>query len=210
MKRPWLADSKPVRFNQACSALLIPVPISANDRIIAAAIECFSVSGSKVTVAEIAAQAGVTSRTLYRVFPSRRDLVKAVAINRLDVIIEKVRPYLEAQRHLADALVTGLVGFTREARADPVFIAALDEASDWQMERFLVGPDGKFFARADSLWRVSINRANKSQQWKPGLDASQVNSWLRAVAVILLLRDDLDTAGQKQLIRNFVIPALVA
>ncbi len=181
----------------------------AAEKILAAAIKCFASRGSDVSLLEIATNAGVTARTLYRAFPNRRALVEAVAVSRLDRILEKVRPLIEAQQHLADALVTGFVGFIRHARADAVFIAALDEASDWHMERYLVGPDEKFFKRAEVLWRSSVTRAVNAHEWRPGLDVAAVNAWLRSVAVILLLRDDLDAKGQEQLLRNFVLPALV-
>jgi AcrR family transcriptional regulator len=192
------------------SPLEPPLSTSVAERIIAAAIDCFSVRGSGITMLEVATKTGVTHRTLYRTFPGRRALIEAVAVSRLDRIIEQVRPRLEAQEHLADALVTGFVEFTRQARADRVFIAALDEASDWQLERFLVGTNEKFFTRADTLWRASIDRAMQAHEWRRDLDSAQVNAWLRAVAVILLLRDDLDVTGQEQLVRNFVVPALVS
>lgn len=161
-------------------------------------------------MADIADRAGVTRRTVYRAFPTRKALVEAVAVARLDAIILQVRPQLDMAASLADALVTGFVAFIRLARADAVLIAALDEASDWHLERVLVGPDDKFFSRAQSLWGDAIDRAIATGEWRSGLDAAEVNAWFRAVAVILLLRDDLDTAGQERLIRTFVVPALVA
>lgn len=159
---------------------------------------------------DVATRAGVTRRTLYRAFPDRRALVEAVAVHRLDHIIQTVQPLLEAKTNLADALVTGFVEFIRHARADAVFIAALDEASDWHLERFLVGPNEQFSRRAESMWQKWTAQAGSAQEWQTGLDRAQLNAWLRAVAVILLLRDDLDAAGQEQLVRSFVIPALVA
>lgn len=184
--------------------------LSSADRIIKAAVDCFSLQGSEVTMLEVATRAGVTRRTLYRAFPDRRALIEAVAVDRLDHIIHTVQPLLEAKAHLADALVTGFVEFIRHARADPVFIAALNEASDWQLERFLVGPNEQFAGRAASMWQKWTAQAGSTKEWRSGLDPEQVNAWLRAVAVILLLRDDLASDGQEQLLRSFVIPALVA
>ncbi len=108
-----------------------------------------------MTMLEVASGAGVTRRTLYRAFADRRALIEAIAVSRLDQIILRVRPRLDAQRHLADALVVGFAEFIRHARADAVFLAALDEASDWRLERFLVGPNEKFFSRAETLWLPS-------------------------------------------------------
>lgn len=186
------------------------MPPTSSDRLLAAAVACFSAKGLNVSMEDVATRAGVTRRTLYRAYPDRRALVEAVAISRLDRIIAKVRPLLEAQTHLADALVTGFVEFVRQARADKVFIAALNEASEWQLERFLVGPNEAFHQRAETLWQAPMARATRTHEWRPGLDAAKVNAWLRAVAVILLLRDDLDENGQAELVRSFVIPALVA
>ena len=54
------------------------------EQIIAAAIELFAEKGLAATVPEVAARAGVGKATVYRNYPTKADLLRAVAEHRLD------------------------------------------------------------------------------------------------------------------------------
>src|ERR1700733_1381243 len=61
------------------------------DRVLAAARELFANDGLSVSLDEIARRAGVGPGTVHRHFPAKEDLIAAVAIGRLEQIVEQAR-----------------------------------------------------------------------------------------------------------------------
>ncbi|MFT4048996.1 MAG: helix-turn-helix domain-containing protein [Solirubrobacterales bacterium] len=66
------------------------------ERIIEAAVEAFQQEGLDVSVAEIARRAGVGSGTLFRNFPTKDDLIRAIVEMHLDMWTEVIAQALEA------------------------------------------------------------------------------------------------------------------
>jgi AcrR family transcriptional regulator len=61
------------------------------DRVLAAARELFASHGLSVSLDEIARRAGVGPGTVHRHFPAKENLIAAVAIGRLEHIVEQAR-----------------------------------------------------------------------------------------------------------------------
>ncbi|PJI86659.1 TetR/AcrR family transcriptional regulator [Luteimicrobium subarcticum] len=55
-----------------------------HERVLAAAVEVFTEHGLEATVPEIAARAGVGKATVYRSYPTKADLVRAIAQRHID------------------------------------------------------------------------------------------------------------------------------
>lgn len=104
------------------------------DRILTAAREALSEPGADASMAEISRRAGIGMATLYRHFPSRRDLLEALYADEVDALCaaaEAVRgdspgarlegwlrrffDYFSGKRHIASALLEHVSG------EDPVF-----------------------------------------------------------------------------------------
>ncbi|WP_327087330.1 TetR/AcrR family transcriptional regulator [Nonomuraea sp. NBC_01738] len=78
------------------------------DRVLEAARALFAEFGHEVQMAEVARAAGVGIGTLYRKFPTREELVAAIAEQRSADLVAAARPHLAA----ADP-AQGLAGFLR-------------------------------------------------------------------------------------------------
>ncbi|MFC3499638.1 TetR/AcrR family transcriptional regulator [Micromonospora krabiensis] len=83
-----------------------------HERIVAAARELFTAKGLQVTVPEIAEHAGVGRATVYRSYPSKQDLIVAVARQQFAELEEQTRgalraadPYREFRSYLPDLFV---------------------------------------------------------------------------------------------------------
>jgi AcrR family transcriptional regulator len=89
-------------------------------RLLDAARQCCDRWGiSKVTVDDIAAQAGVSRATLYRVFPGGRDvLFAALRARDVGVFLAGLDDDVRGATSLEDFVVGMLVGATRRLRAD--------------------------------------------------------------------------------------------
>jgi AcrR family transcriptional regulator len=89
-------------------------------RILDAAKSCCERWGlDKVTVDDIAAEAGVSRATLYRLFPGGKDvLFDALRVREVNEFFAVLAAEVEFADNLEDLLVTAVVAATRELRAD--------------------------------------------------------------------------------------------
>jgi AcrR family transcriptional regulator len=58
------------------------------ERVLQAAREAFSEGGAEVSMAEIVRRSGVGSATLYRNFPSRRELLEAILVGEINDVCD--------------------------------------------------------------------------------------------------------------------------
>jgi len=94
--------------------------ISAETRILDAAKQCCEKWGiAKVGVDDIAAAAGVSRATLYRLFPGGRDVVfDALRVRELEEFFIRLKDGVEGADTLEELLVRTIVVATHELRAD--------------------------------------------------------------------------------------------
>ena len=85
------------------------------DQIITAAKQMFLESGTDVPMEEIARRAAVGVGTLYRRFPDREALIRAVAQDNLALVLAEARASIKEEPTAWDALVR-LLGRSRELR----------------------------------------------------------------------------------------------
>jgi AcrR family transcriptional regulator len=94
-------------------------------RILAAASLTFATDGADVSLDEIARRAGVGAGTVHRHFPTKRELVSAVVIDRLEGLAERATG-LESAPDPDTAFFTFLRELTAEAAQNAALTSALD------------------------------------------------------------------------------------
>jgi AcrR family transcriptional regulator len=96
-------------------------------RVLDATDRCLQRWGrAKVTVDDIAAEAGVSRATLYRMFPGGRDvLFDALRVRRLEEFFTQLRHAVDEALGLEDLLVRAVVYATNELRHDEALAATL-------------------------------------------------------------------------------------
>jgi AcrR family transcriptional regulator len=112
--------------------------------LLAGAARALSVSGTKITMAQVAAAAGVAKATLYNHFRTREAVLAALVVHQVDEIIEA-----QAGKPLGTALVDAATAVAEHpvrralARVEPGVLAAIgridDAAAGWQNARAAVG-----------------------------------------------------------------------
>ena len=90
------------------------------DRVLDATQACCEKWGiAKVTVDDIATEAGVSRATIYRLFPGGKDvLYEALRVRELEDFFAVLRADVEGADSLEELIVRTVVGATRELRAD--------------------------------------------------------------------------------------------
>ena len=93
---------------------------SAETRILDAVKRCCERWGiEKVTIDDIAAEAGVSRATIYRMFPGGKDvLFEALRVRELEDFFTVLRTRVEGASSIDDLLVRAVVAATQELRAD--------------------------------------------------------------------------------------------
>jgi AcrR family transcriptional regulator len=90
------------------------------DRVLDATQRCFEKWGmAKVTVDDIATEAGLSRATIYRLFPGGKDvLFEALRVRELEDFFAALRAHVEGAATLEELLVRTVVSATRELRDD--------------------------------------------------------------------------------------------
>jgi AcrR family transcriptional regulator len=132
------------------------------DRILAAARDAFVERGADVPLEEIAARAGVGIATLYRRFPDRTALQRAVALDVLTRIGQEARAAIAEEPDAFSALVR----YMRRALAMQVsaVVPALLRSVDLEDEQFRA-----VRMEAASLLEEMIDRARAEGALRPGI-----------------------------------------
>ena len=146
------------------------------ERILEVAKQAFTRSGADTSLDDIAKQAGVGPGTLYRHFPRREELLKAVYRNELENLATAEEKFAETMPPL-EALRAWLLLFVDAVAAKQIIAAALNT---------LVGDHKKVFeasyAQMHEAIRRLVKRAVKSGDIRKDLDPMDLLRALVGVA----------------------------
>jgi AcrR family transcriptional regulator len=160
--------------------------------LLAGAARAVEVSGTKITMAQVAAAAGVAKATLYNHFRTREAVLAALLDHELDTIIEKLagKPLGDALVEAASAIATNPVR-RGLARVEPALLAALgridESAGGWQRAQAAV---------STALAAAGRGGAETVLRWLASyvLSDAAPSSIARDVAVLLAGLPELDPA----------------
>ena len=100
------------------------------ERVLDAARAVFAERGTDASVPDIAERAGVGVATIYRSFPTKRDLVVAIVLERFRAMKDFAEAALSADRDPWDAFPTVLISSARMQLQDRAFGQVMAEAFD--------------------------------------------------------------------------------
>jgi AcrR family transcriptional regulator len=153
------------------------------ERILEVAKDAFTRHGAQASLDEIAKQAGVGTGTLYRHFPSREELLKAVYRTEIEKLAQAQRTFAETLPPV-DALRAWLLLFVEVIAAKQVIAPALKE---------LVGDPKKVFEASylqiQQAVRALVKRAIQSGDLRRDIEPTDL---LRALIGIALVADTKD------------------
>ena len=97
-----------------------------HERVLAAAVEVFTEHGLEATIPQVAARAGVGKATVYRSFPTKADLVRALAQSQVDWLTGRIEAAVEpAAQDAGTALESALVDITTRLAEDRLMVEVL-------------------------------------------------------------------------------------
>lgn len=112
---------------------------------------------SEVTMADVAAAAGVSRQTLYNEFQSRTGLVEAYALRLADQLADAVDDAIQANAgDFHRALVQGFQMFFRQIGSDPLVVSFLSGEAKPDLMRLLTTDSGPIIHRASARLTDSL------------------------------------------------------
>ena len=182
---------------------------SNQSRILRAAIACFERYGpAKTTMENIADTACMDRKTVYRTYTNRTKLLDAIALQRVNDVVGRVKKAVDACASLDQAIVKGATLSVRLFRKDKIFISVVESANDRGVELYLIDPDSPILKLMLSVWHDVFVTARQRGELRKDLSDTEIANWLRGVYFLIFLRVDLKAKGQEALLRKFVLPAL--
>src|SRR5580693_8236228 len=134
------------------------------DRVLEVAREAFTRLGADASLDDVAKQAGVGAGTLYRHFPTRDELLKAVYRSEVEKLAAAEQKFAETMPPMA-ALRAWMLLFVDYIAAKKIIAPALNN--------MVGGPSKVFEASHDQIWaaiRALVKRAIKSGDVRKDLD----------------------------------------
>lgn len=176
-----------------------------------AAEACLSRYGlAKTTMEDVAAEAGMSRRTVYRYFADRDALILAIVERRCRSLIERARGFIESRPTFADSLVEGLVYMVEQGRRDAYVKMVIGPRNGDAAARILAPTQAGNRMTAE-LWMPILEAAAARGELRKGVDLESVCAWLACLQIMFVgLDEPASSTAPRDMIVNFVLPSLVA
>lgn len=180
----------------------------ARQTIIEAAAKCFEQYGpQRTSMDDIAQAAGISRKTLYRVFSDRPKLVQAILEWRWAKIGKKVQLRIAKSATFEEALVEGSVTGVSGTRNDKLANDIIRKATDHTLEQFLLRGNERTYKGSLEVWQAAIDKGREEGVIKGNLNDERIIEIIISIHSLLILRDD-SPAKQRAFINDVLLPAI--
>ena len=187
-----------------------PSPGGERDKIVDAAIRCFERFGpQRTSMNDIADEAGISRRTLYRQFDDRPALVAEILERRLSELHASVLAHLATYDDIQEALVEGSLFSVEAGESDDLVSEIVRHEHAGTPERFLLRVNETIAASVLESWSTVLERGRSEGRVRTDLSDQRVVELVMTVQTVALLRDDLGRDGRRQLFRDLLVGALL-
>ena len=176
--------------------------------IIDAAVKCFEQYGpQRTSMDDIAEAAGISRKTLYRVFNDRPKLIQEILQQRWTRIAKKIQSRIAKATSFEEALLEGSVTAVSAAQNDKLANEIIHKATDHTMEQFLLHGNERVYKANQDIWLTAIVEGRQQGVVKPNLSDDRIIEIIASMHVLLLMRDD-SPAKQREFLKDVLIPAI--
>lgn len=167
---------------------------------------------TKVTMDDIAKQAGIARQTIYKYFGGKDDLVVAIFVQHMMEVhqppLAKLARRKPSERNLGDLILTEL----DLARSFGLFSGVLDPSVAPRMAELVFHPPDLEACRLE-IWDPILTRYDEAGVLRSGLDHRAVVRWITYQQYWLLTHPDVlceDDEEVEYYIRELLVPALLS
>lgn len=183
---------------------------SERDKIVDAAVRCFERFGpQRTSMNDIADEAGISRRTLYRQFDDRPALVAEILDRRLSELHASVVAHLATYNDIEAALIEGSLFSVEAGESDDLVAEIVRHEHAGTPERFLLRVNDSIAARVLESWSAVLARGRAQGRVRTGLSDTRVVELIMTVHTVALLRDDLGRNGRRAIFRDLLVAAVL-
>ena len=176
--------------------------------IINAAARCFEQYGpQRTSMDDIAEAAGISRKTLYRIFNDRPKLIQAILESRWAKIAKKIQRRIAKATSFEEALLEGSVTAVSAARSDKLTNDIIHKATDHNLEQFLLRGNERIYKANQDIWLTAIEEARREGAIKPHLSNDRIIEIIASIHALLLMRDD-TPVKQRAFLKDVLLPAI--
>lgn len=173
--------------------------------VIDAAIKCFKQYGPhRTSMTDIAEAAGISRKTLYRMFEDRPSLVEQVLLTLFgvmgDKITKRVGPIDDTRKAIADGILISM----EVARADKLFNEIIRKDTNYQAEQLMVRGNRATRQYMIEFWGPILDKGRAEGLIKPSLGNDRIFEMMMSIIAILLMRDDQDDAERRRFMEDML------
>lgn len=180
------------------------------DKIVDAAVRCFERFGpQRTSMNDIADEAGISRRTLYRQFDDRPALVAELLDRRIAELHASVASHLASYDDIEEALVEGSLFSVEAGESDDLISEIVRHEHAGTPERFLLRVNDATAARVLESWSAVLDRGREEGRVRAELSDERIVELIMTVHTVALLRDDLGRDGRRALFRDLLVGAVL-
>ena len=177
--------------------------------IINAAAKCFEQYGpQRTSMDDIAEAAGISRKTLYRIFNDRPKLIQAILQWRWATIAKKIQSRIAKATCFEEALLEGSVTAVSAAQNDKLTNDIIHKATDHNLEQFLLRGNERIHKANQDIWLTAIEDGRKEGVVKQNLSDERIIEIIASMHALLVMRDD-SPAEQREFLKDVLLPAVV-
>lgn len=184
---------------------------SERDKIVDAAVRCFERFGpQRTSMNDIADEAGISRRTLYRQYDDRSALVAEILDCRLARLHVSVVAHLSTYDCIEEALVEGSLFSVEAGESDELITEIVRHEHAGTPERFLLRVNDSIAARVLEGWSTVLVEGRACGRVRTDLSDARIVELIMTVQTVALLREDLGRGGRRALFRDLLVPAVLS
>lgn len=177
--------------------------------IIEAAAKCFEQYGAQRTsMDDIAEAAGISRKTLYRVFNDRPKLIQAVLQHRWAKVFKKIQNRIAKSNTIEEALLESVVTAVSGARSDKLVNDIIHNATDHTLEQFLIRGNERIYQANLEIWKPMIEKGREEGVIKAHLTDDRIIEIITSINALLVMRDE-GPAKQRAFLKDVLLPAIL-
>lgn len=175
--------------------------------VIDAAIKCFKQYGpQRTSMADIADKAGVSRKTLYRMFEDRPSLVEDVLLKLAAHMADKMAKRLGPIKDAKSAIIEGMMISVEVTLEDKLFNEIIQKEVDYNAEQLLVHGNDAILEYMAERWGPIIDQGREEKVIRPSLSDARIFELIMSILSILIMRSDSD----EEIRREFLLDLLGA
>lgn len=178
-------------------------------KVCEAAIRCFEQYGPKRTfMADIAEEAGISRKTLYRLFDDRSELIEYILYERMTIMAQTIQKKMFALDSFDELMIEGSIISVACAKNDELFNKIIKTDTNHRVEQFLFRGTKQIIADMMETWKPVIELGRKEGHVRQDLEDELIVELIINVHALLLIRDDYNETKQRIFISRFLLPSL--